>query len=358
MSIGVYQRKDGRYEGRITTEKINGKRRYKAFFGKTADEVTQKMSAFNITTHFEDKIEKTFSSVYAEWFDSVSYRIKESTAANYTLKADKHILPVFGSQNINGISQISIYQFIRKKQDSGLSNRYITDILILMKSVFRFASRTYRTSNPMDGMVMPKKQKTEIRLLSQTEEQQLMQIISQNQNLTTMGIALAKMTGLRIGELCALQWKDINLEKRNLTVRKILQRIQCKNGKKRTKLALTEPKSETSKRVIPIPESIIGFLRKFAGKADEFVLSGTEKPIEPRTLQYRFAKILKNGNLPSIHFHALRHMFASKCIRLGFDIKSLSEILGHSGVEITLNRYVHSSFEQKSAFMDKLQLAG
>jgi len=357
MSINVYRRKDGRYEGRITLEKVNGKRKYKAFFGKSSDEVLKKMTAFHSATICCGSTEKTFSAVYAEWFCSILYRVKESTSANYTLKAYKHILPSFGNQNICDISQNSIHQFIKDKQDNGLSNRYITDILILMKSVFRYASRTYHINNPMDGMIMPKKQKSEIRLLTVKEEEQLMQIINKNQNLTTLGIALAKMTGLRIGELCALRWKDIDLEKRILTVRKTLQRIQCKDGKKRTKLQLTDPKSETSKRVIPIPDCIIGFLKKFLGKAEEFILSAKTKPVEPRTMQYRFAKILKNGNLPSIHFHALRHMFASKCVKLGFDIKSLSEILGHSGVEITLNRYVHSSLEQKSEFMNKLKMA-
>ncbi len=357
MAINIYQRKDGRYEGRISLEKVNGKRKYKAFFGKSSDEVLKKMTAFHSSIICEGNTEKNFSTVYAEWFCSILYRVKESTSANYTLKAYKHILPAFGNQNICDISQNSIHQFIKEKQDYGLSNRYITDILILMKSVFRYASRTYHINNPMDGMIMPKKQKSEIKLLTIKEEEQLMQIINKHQNLTTLGIALAKMTGLRIGELCALRWKDIDLEKRILTVRKTLQRIQCKDGKKRTKLQLTDPKSETSKRVIPIPECIIEFLKKFLGKAEEFILSAKTKPIEPRTMQYRFSKILKNGNLPSIHFHALRHMFASKCVKLGFDIKSLSEILGHSGVEITLNRYVHSSFEQKSEFMNKLQMA-
>ena len=97
-------------------------------------------------------------------------------------------------------------------------------------------------------------------------------------------------------------------------------------------------------------------LKKFKGSSEEYVLSGSEKPTEPRTMQYRFAKILKNVNLPSVHFHALRHIFASTCIKLGFDVKALSELLGHSSVEITLNRYVHSDFEQKREYMKLLKL--
>lgn len=357
MLTNLYQRKDGRYEGRLTTGKVDGKRKYKAFFGRTPEEVSRKMTEFRSVSSPMCNINKTFSEVYVEWFRSISYRVKESTAANYTLKAEKHILPGFGTQNIAEITQDSIYQFIRSKQEAGLSNRYITDILILIKSVFKYSVQTYHIANPLDGIIMPKRQKAEIRLLTAEEEKRLMQIVMENQNLTTLGIALAKLTGLRIGELCALKWQDIDLEKRILTVSKTIQRIQVKDGKNKTKLVITEPKSETSKRKIPIPECVIEFLRKFQGEPEQFVLSGAEKSVEPRTMQYRFAKILKNGNLPSIHFHALRHMFASNCVKLGFDIKTLSEILGHSGVEITLNRYVHSSFEQKTEYMNRLKMA-
>lgn len=357
MIRNVYQRKDGRCEGRITLAYQDGKRQYKAFFGKSEDEVAVKMAQFRAESISASCVSITFGTAFSEWFQSISIRVKESTLANYLLKADKHILPVYENCNITDIQQKSIYQFIKDKQDSGLSNRYITDILVLMKSVFKYAARTYRIFNPMEGLVMPKKEKTEVLLLTTEQETKLMQILLGNLTLTTLGIVLARMTGLRIGELCALQWKDIDLEKRILTVRKTLQRIQVKGGNKRTKLVLTKPKSETSKRTIPIPECIIGLLRRFLGNAEEFVLSGTEKPVEPRTIQYRFAAILKNGNLPSVHFHALRHMFATSCVKLGFDIKTLSEILGHSGVEITLNRYVHSSFEQKTEYMNRLKMA-
>ena len=169
-------------------------------------------------------------------------------------------------------------------------------------------------------------------------------------------MALAMSTGIRIGELCALQWKDVDLEKRILTVSKTMQRIQCVTGTAKTKLIVTAPKSESSKRKIPLPEGVISMLQKFKQNDKKYVLSGTENPVEPRTMQYRFQRILKNVKLPSIHFHALRHMFASNCVKLGFDIKTLSELLGHSSVEITLNRYVHSSFKQKQKCMELISI--
>ena len=357
MNGSIYKRKDGRYEGRIPVNSPDRSRKYKAFFGKSKEEVIEKMEEYRRLLINAEQNFVSFQSAYDDWFQSIAYRIKKSTAANYTLKADKHILPYFADLIINDISSSSVYQFIKDKQDKGLSNRYISDILILMKSVFKFASRKYHTPNPMEDIVMPKKQKSNIRLLTNDEEQRLMKILTNDLNLTSLGIILARMTGLRIGELCALQWKNINLELKTLTVCKTIQRIQTKNGNRKTKLIITEPKSETSKRVIPIPDCIIDILTWFKGSDDDYILSGNEKPIEPRVMQYRFAKILKNVNLPSIHFHALRHSFASSCIKLGFDIKALSEILGHSSVEITLNRYVHSSFEQKAEYMKRLDLA-
>ena len=206
----------------------------------------------------------------------------------------------------------------------------------------------------MDGFKFTSKKSPEIKLLDESEKKVLQKYISENHNRTTMGIALTTSTGLRIGELCGLQWADIDLEKRILTVRKTVQRIQCQNGDKKTKIIITDPKTESSKRTIPLNKSMVAFLSEFKGDDEEFVMTGTNKPLEPRTMQYRFVKILNLLNLPLIHFHALRHMFATSCIKLRFDVKTVSELLGHSKVEITLNRYVHSSFEQKREYMEQL----
>ena len=160
--------------------------------------------------------------------------------------------------------------------------------------------------------------------------------------------------GLRIGEVCALQWKDIDLEKRTLTVSKNIQRVQCRTGVKHTKLIITEPKSESSKRTIPIPDCLLPLLMQFKDNGDVYVVSGRRKPVEPRTMQYRFAKILHNADLPLFHYHSTRHLFATRCVELGFDVKTLSEILGHSSVEVTLNRYIHSDMERKRTCMSLL----
>lgn len=290
----------------------------------------------------------TVMQLFSEWHQSIRHKVKESTAANYYMKANKHILPAFGYKSAENLTDSEIYAFIESKQQAGLSNRYISDMLIVMKSMFKYAVRTYHIYNPMECIEMPHAKTPEIKLLDENEQAKLQQYIANNQNKATLGVALSMTTGIRIGELCALQWQDVNLEKRILTVSKTMQRVQIQSSGKKTKLIITEPKSESSRRKIPIPKGMIAFLEKFKGKDSEYIVSGKEKPIEPRAMQYRFQKILKNVNLPSVHFHALRHIFASTCVKLGFDVKALSELLGHSTVELTLNRYVHSSFEQKT----------
>lgn len=186
------------------------------------------------------------------------------------------------------------------------------------------------------------------------EQTKLCEYLNENDNLTSLGIKLALGAGLRIGEVCALRWKDIDLNKRILTVNSTPQRIHCDNADRKTKLTITAPKSESSIRQIPISNHLASYLKQQIRDSSCFIISGTQKPIEPRTLQYRFNAILKNAELPSIHFHALRHMFATNCIRLEFDVKTLSELLGHSKVEIALNRYVHSSIERKKEFIEKV----
>lgn len=344
--MNIYKRKDGRWEGRMSRGKSsNGKRKYKAVFGKTREEVSKKMT--KIRRIESESCSLTVTQLYGEWHGSIKHKIKESTEANYSLKANKHILPIFGDKLADSIQDSDIYSFIESKQQAGLTNRYIADMLAVLKSMFKYAVRIYHIFNPLEGIEMPSTKAPEITLLDEAEQAKLQEYIAQNQNKATLGVALSMTTGIRVGELTALQWKDIDLEKRILTVSKTLQRVQCPGDHAKTKLIITEPKSEKSRRKIPIPHGMVAFLQKFKGKDSEYILSGKEKPIEPRAMQYRFSKILKNAKLPSVHFHALRHMFATRCVKIGFDIKTLSELLGHSSVELTLKRYVHSSFERK-----------
>ena len=157
--------------------------------------------------------------------------------------------------------------------------------------------------------------------------------------------------GLRIGELCALQWSDIDVDNGIMKISKTMQRLQnlSNTNSKKTDVVISSPKSDSSSRIIPIPEFLqILFKQYKTNDIDAYFLTGTsERFIEPRTYQYYFKKVLKENNIEQTNYHILRHTFATRCIENGFDIKSLSEILGHSSVKITLDRYVHSSMDLK-----------
>jgi len=355
----IYKRKDNRWEGRYpcgyTSE---GKTRYRSVYGKTYSEVKEKMS--NIQQKRQNTLNNigmTVKVLFDEWILSISNSTKESTIENYKMKIRKHLLPDFGGMKFGMLNTKIIQSYVQRKIKSGLSARYVGDILIVFKSMAKYVSREYNCYNPLLNITLPKtSKKTDIRILDGDEQKRLTEYISVNRNRTSMGIMLSMYTGLRIGELCALRWKDIDLKERTLTVRNTIQRINSREGHYSTKIVITSPKSASSERIIPLPECLIKMLNELETEKESFVISGSKKPVEPRTMQYRFSAILKKTGLPSVHFHSLRHLFATNCIKLGFDIKSLSEILGHSSVEITLNRYVHSSFEQKSNCMKRISI--
>ena len=333
----------------------NGRRIFRSFYGKSREEAEYK--AMIALDHSEDEYavtEMTVRELVTEWLHVTASRIKESTAANYAMKAEKHLIPTFGEIKCCLLKAKDIYAFIERKLKEGLSTRYLSDIIVLFKSVFRYASREYRIRNVLDGIILPKKNKPEIAIMNKEQQLRLEKYLDKRPSVTSVGISISMYMGLRIGEVCALQWKDIDLEKRILTVSKTIQRVQCRKGAKHTKLIITEPKSESSKRTIPIPDCLLPLLRQFKDNGEVYVVSGRKKPVEPRTMQYRFAKILRNADLPSVHYHSLRHLFATNCVALGFDIKTLSEILGHSSVEVTLNRYIQSDMERKRTCMSLL----
>ena len=235
------------------------------------------------------------------------------------------------------------------------SSKYTSDIVILLKEISKWAAKTYEIKDCLQNLDIPKVRKQEPVMLTSKENKTLMKYLRKKITPTKAGILLTMYTGLRIGELCALTWKEIDLEQKVLYVRKTLQRIYVKGWKRKTMVTATTPKTESSVREIPLPESIVKILKKIRSGKNTYLLSGSESFIEPRTLSNRFKKILKDLELTDVHFHSLRHNFATKCLQSRFDIKTLSEILGHSNAGVTMRIYVHTSLEQKRACMSLLK---
>lgn len=228
---------------------------------------------------------------------------------------------------------------------------------MIIKSTIEYAKDRDIVSNCSLNNVRIKQSKKEMRVLSIEEQKKLTSVLMNDVNCVKFGILLSLYTGIRVGEICALKWECIDISLGVLSINETLQRIKDTSAKanKKTKIIVTSPKSDCSIRKIPLPSFIVAIAKSLQTSNSSYVLTGSsDKIIEPRTMQNHFKALLQECGILEANYHALRHTFATRCIEAGFDIKTLSEILGHSNVNITLNRYVHSSFELKIENMKKL----
>lgn len=312
--------------------------------------------------------EMTFSGLASEWLENSRIRIKESSYIKYRNLLRNHILPEIGEDHLVMLTTERIGIFIRKKLiegrrdgKGGLSEKSVKDITALLRSICSYGNQLDYDIPCRFELLKFRRSDCEIRILDRSQCAVLERYLLQDRSLVKTGILLSLFMGLRIGEVCALKKENVLYKDAILQIRCTMQRIQDREkGGKKTKIIITEPKSGNSVRDIPIPVFLLERLYELNTLPGEaYILTGdTEKFIEPRTLENIFKRYLKACGMPDINYHALRHTFATRCIEVGFDVKSLSEILGHASVNITLNRYVHSSMEQKRDNMKKLRLIG
>lgn len=302
-----------------------------------------------------------FKIIAKEWLEILKPELKESSVVKYANILDCYLLPKFGSTKITDISRKDVSSYCSSLLTAGgkkkkcLSPKTINGILSVLRNIFDFAAEEKNLQVAViDNISMRQPQKA-MRVLSRAEQYAISKYLCQNLTPCNLGILLCLYTGLRIGEICALRWEDISVKEHYLHVQRTMQRMQTfDNSEKRTCIRISTPKSECSVRTIPIPEDIFRLLAADIGNPDSYLLTGSSHYIEPRTLQNRFKVILAQCGISGVSFHTLRHTFATRCVEVGFDIKSLSEILGHASVSITMNRYVHPSMELKQKNMNKL----
>lgn len=341
--ITITKRKDGRYVGKFIAEYAdNGKAQYHYVYGKTYEEAESKvLIGREIATRYLSGRYITVSNVYREWLNAVVNRVKESTLANYQNKFEKHILPEFWDIPCADLTAGRINAFINKKLADGLSASYVRDIFTVFKTMLKYAQEEYGFRLSLKNVVIPKAERNQVEKISDTEQKKLVSYLKANMSLTAFGILLSLFMGLRIGELCGLKWEDVDFQHKVLRIRRTVQRIASANGNRKTKIVISAPKSATSFREIAIPDMLMKYFEMFRDEADYFILSGTDKPVEPRTMQYRYKKILQSAEVESHNYHKLRHTFATNSAEKGFNVKALSAVLGHSSVTLTLNRYIH-----------------
>ena len=301
-----------------------------------------------------------FADAAAEWLEALKPQLKESSVVKYMNILERNLLPAFAQSEVFRLSREDIREFSNRLlvsggvKGEGLSPKTVADILSVLKNILKYSARErgYPETDLRDVFV--KHPQKPMRILSHTEQQRLNRYLYENLSLCNLGILLCLYTGLRVGEICALKWKDIVFEEHYLHVHQTMQRIQKKNnGEKKTEILIAPPKSDCSVRNVPIPDEVFRLVAEAKCTADAYFLTGTvHSYMEPRTMQNRFKAAVKACGIGDANFHALRHTFATRCVELGFDVKSLSEILGHASVNITLNRYVHPSMELKQRNMN------
>ncbi len=310
--------------------------------------------------------EKYYGYWLEQWLAFTEPLVKISTFIRYRNSVKNHIEPFLGKYLVEEINTKLMESYIRnlmvngrKDGKGGLCNKSILDILLIIKQTFRYVEAYEIPIGCNFSNVKIKSTYREMRVLSVGEEKLLAEYLIKNPDRRNLGVLLALYTGIRIGELCALQGKHILINEKVIKIEQTVQRLQKRNDRERTKthLLVSVPKTSKAIRLIPLPEFLCFYLKVFSTGENDYWLSGAEdKLIEPRTMQNHFKRCIEKLEIKNANFHSLRHTFATRCVEVGFDLKSLSEILGHSSVKITMDRYVHSTLEQKRVCMEKIHL--
>lgn len=299
----------------------------------------------------------TFEEWAEIWLNNKRNYVKESTYANYLVVMRNHIIPSFQGHKIGEISTRMIQEQIiawskcgRIDRGGGLAVKTIKDIVVILKMCLRDFEETHELDVRNRVVKYPANMEKQIvKVWSEEQQNQVMELIRSNLDSETLGYAICLCTGMRIGELCALKWEDVDLTHRLIRVNKTLQRIYLKTTEERgvSKIVITTPKSEKSVRDIPISGQLMELLASQKNQEKAYVLTGKETYIEPRVYREHYHRFVEQFHIEPIKFHALRHTFATRCIEHGADHKVVSELLGHASVNLTLNLYVHPNMEDK-----------
>jgi integrase len=299
---------------------------------------------------------KTIKEVSELWKKDKQMFVKSSTIAVYTLHLENHLLPKFGNKKT--LQEQEVQDFVLECLRKGLSLKTVKDMLIVLKMVIKFGAKHGWLHYQDWSIKYPTEQKSkELEVLSISHQKKLMQYVTDNFTFRNLGIYICLSTGMRIGEVCALKWSDIDIGTETIHVNRTIERIYIIEGdERRTELVIGSPKTKNSIRDIPISKELMKLIRplKKLMNDDYFVITNEAKPTEPRTYRNYYKQLLKQLGIPELKFHGLRHSFATRCIESQCDYKTVSVILGHANISTTLNLYVHPNMDQKKKCINKM----
>ncbi len=309
-----------------------------------------------------NKGEVLFRDMAENWLKMKKACVKDSTYACYFTMLQLYILPALGTCCLHDIDSGKIEEFLidlkgrgRLRDGGPLSDKTVLECKTLLKQILRRAKAQNLISEMPDCPPVPVRQPA-VSVFTKSEQAKIEQILLREDTPFTLGVFLSLYGGLRIGEVCGIMWDDFDWINQAVRVRRTVSRIvqtdPAKPGK--TRIILSTPKTTGSVRTVPLPSPVFLYFAKRRAPDGTFLVTGTEKFMEPRVARQRFLRLLRRAGVPPRSFHSLRHTYATRCVEQGVDIKSLSENLGHSNVQITLQRYVHPSFDIRKEEINKL----
>jgi integrase len=290
------------------------------------------------------------------WKEDKKLYVKKSSYSAYMLLIENHLLPIFG--NKHEIVEADVQEFVFIKLEEGLSQKTIKDILIVLKMILKFGMKNKLLEYRQFDIQFPtERENNRIEVLSKSNQKKIMNYVQEHFTFKNLGLYICLSAGIRIGEICALTWDDIDIDTGVIHVRKTIQRIYViEDSDRHTELILDSPKTKNSIRDIPVNRDLLKMLKPIKKVVNHsfYILTNDIKPTEPRTYRNYYKKLMKELNMPELKFHGLRHSFATRCIESNCDYKTVSVILGHSNISTTLNLYVHPNMEQKKKCIDQM----
>lgn len=299
---------------------------------------------------------KQLSEVIDLWKANKKQYVKKSSFSAYALLIENHLLPIFGKALT--VEENDVQNFVFKKLESGLSHKTIKDILIVLKMILKFGAKNkWFDYAPFDIQFPTEREKHSLEVLTKSDQKKIMNHIQEHFTFRNLGVYICLSAGMRIGEVCALTWENVDTDRGVINVSRTIQRIYViENETRKTELILDTPKTRNSIREIPISKDLLRLLKPFKKIVNPsfFVLTNDARPTEPRTYRSYYKNLMKELNMPDLKFHGLRHSFATRCIESNCDYKTVSVLLGHSNISTTLNLYVHPNMEQKKKAIEQM----
>lgn len=362
----IFKRKDGRWEARYIHHYENGVARYRYVYGSSYMEAKRKRAedqcVFGINSKKSKSTSCTFEALSTEWLKSIEHTVKESTYARYVRIVKRYLYPNLSNNPNVLLTAKPINELVTHLLTQGgcrgspLSPKTISDIICVFNLIAKYGNQKGICHIDTDEIKRPKSRKKPVEILDNSALKTIEGILLSFEDPLCLGILFALFSGVRIGELCGIRWEDIDFQLQTVTIKRTIERIANtdKYAQTKTKVIINTPKTESSYRIIPLQKFLVDILQKIKKPGNCYLLTGTTKYTEPHQYYVRYKRFLKRNNLGEYTFHCLRHTFATRCVEAGVDIKSLSEILGHSSVTTTMAIYIHPTLEQKRLQMEKI----